>query len=88
MFHKFNEMSLGLILANSVGPAVGENYVKILSSYYIYIYVKEIKVSIYSIYSTYSIYVACAVSAFFPLTDSHWSHTAPKTEQHDRATPT
>jgi len=85
MLRKFNNMSLGPILANSVGPAMGENYAKILSDYYICIYVKEIKVSIYSTYSTY---VACAVSVFFLLTDSHWSQTAPKTEQHDRATPT
>ena len=67
MLHKSNKMSLGPILANSVGPAMGENYAKILSDY-IYIYVKEIRVSIYSIYP---IYVACAVSVFFPLTDSH-----------------
>lgn len=84
MLHKFNEISLGPILANSVGLAMGDNYAEILSDYYIYIYMKDIKVSIYS---TYSICVACAVSVF-PLTDSHWSHTAPKTEQHDKATPT
>jgi len=45
MLHKFNKISLGPILANSVDPTIEENYAKILSDYYIYLYVKEIKVS-------------------------------------------